>query len=1020
MKNIITSLVLCLMTLQLVAQTPKSFPEPDDEFLLAFGEYVNKSKREASALAMADFSNTFNGLNSGLKTDVKATANAMLKNKVRNYPTYTDYVSIITTIVAKSAEGESTNHITILKELILASKPSAYKHFERYIKYLPKLFDENLLYGTATKSWNFNEGASYKVSVEEGKAVLKFSSLDLIGKSKKDSVIIKNTSGSLYPVAKKWSGNGGNSYFSRAGWGENEASIELGQYNLKLDKNEMRFDSVYFTMPEHIDGKVLGSYQDKLFSTIPATISFPKFASYDVNINIKNLDDRVTAFGGFQLSGEKIYIFGSHEKYASIILKTGGKKQMVASSDRFLFKHTSGEIVSDNAQIILYMKKDSIFHPSLIFKYLTESNYVRLQKGEKLKANLTWESGYHQTTVALNGLEWNLDSTKINLVHVAADYTKAPVKFTSYDHYVPQGELRYLTLTGRNPLRMVRDLSDSYGTDYLNGEDLAGMLGYPLKEVESIIYKLTKDGFVYYDPVTKAMTVSYKTHHYMLAGADEVDYDNLEFISNPRGGKLNGIIDLETQDIEIYGVKEFELSRLSQVTIRPKEEKMILTEDRNIDMEGELQAGKLKFRGRGIHFNYENFKADMEEVDSLIIYIAGPMNELGEVKDVPLKSVISGIKGTLYIDEPNNKSGILDYQEYPYFVSEGVSYVYFDDAKDSTKFPRDKFYFEVAPFKLDSITSSITDSISFKGKLVTNDIFNPYETYLTIQEDRSLGVNEWTSVNNGIGVYKGSGKFFENFRLSKQDGLTGSGKIEYRQARVFSDNFIFLDDSMYAEVDTFKILESASADVPQVYIDDAIVWWNPYEDQMYLYAEGRDNLMYNNELKYNGNLSYKGGALYGTSDSGVLSNFVFNNAILDASDAEFKKDYFTSEDVNMVINDEGGDTELLIGTNLTANVNFTDGTGDFEIVSDTTFLDIPLNKLASNMKNFRWDMNNGKVLFQNNEAGDLYFLSLLEEYDSIKIFAGTAELDLVENKLIAMKLVRLDWLIQRLFHQSKN
>ncbi len=998
-KFLITTLA-AMITLQGFAQTPKSFPDDDEGFLTGFSAYVAKSKRTESINAATEFASTYEGLSAALKTDVKATANMMLKNKVRNYPTFTEYAKIITLIASANGEGVPKEHITILKELIEASKPSAYKQFESYIKYLPNLFEGRYLFKTKTKAWVFKEGASYTVTVDDGKAALKFNGVDIVGMSRSDTLTIYNTSGKCFPVSKSWVGKSGKINFTKAGYSEAEALANLSTYEIALDKGDFSFDSVTLTFPKHIEGQILGALSEKLYSSKPQTISYPKFTSYDLNLNVKNIDERVSTSGGLKLLGDRIIIYGTEEKNAEFILSTNGKKQAVASAPSFIVRKDKNDVFAEKAEVSLYMKKDSLYHPAIIFKFLMEDNILRLERGEGIYVNVPYESAFHQMAIDLNSLQWNLDSTNIQFKTVDR-YTGRPVAFTSYDHYVPQGELQYLTLTGRNPLRMLRDLSESYGTDYLTGHDIAGQLGYPLKEVESIIYKLAKAGFVFYNPTTKEMRVNYKTHHYMAAGKGDIDYDHLQFISENTGDDLNGVLSLDSQTIKLFGIEEFALSVPKKVKIMPRNEEMVLLENRDMDLEGTLTADKLVFKGKGIHFDYEDFKVDMQSVDSLIIFVAGEENELGERRDVALKTIISDIKGALFIDEPGNKSGLNDYQEYPFFESYDTAYVYFDSPEDSTKFQRENFYFQVFPFTLDSIVVTQTDSISFEGRLVSNDIFNPFVTQLSSQPDYTLGINE-VSPPEGLDIYKSSGKFFNKYSL-QEEGLRGTGTIKYRQAVIESENFKFYDDSLYAVADSFYMIPDVTNDAPQLTSAGGEVHWLPYKDSLWLVT---DNIytFYDGQLEFNGDIAYASGVLFGIPDSGTLSSdYVFGNGRIVAESSTFNEGQFTATNGSLTITTEEG-IEAVNSNFTTANVNFKTGIVTVENAADTLWVDLPNNKLLTNIMNYNWNMETDILKFNNDEEVQQYFLSTLPELDSLKFYAANATYDIKEVKLEANEI----------------
>ena len=998
MTGVCTLVLICLGHQTSVAQTPTSFPDEDGLFIEAFAKYLGKSKREDAYTSAATFTETFNGLSAEMKAVVKTTAAAMLKNRVRNYPVYPQYANTVT-LVASQKGTVPQEHIVVLRDLIEAAQSGSYKQFEQYMKYLPDLFDHYALNKTATKLWSFNPEATYTTGVENGKPYLDFETVDITGMSKRDSVRIISTSGRCFPIGKDWIGSKGNYYFSRAGWSESEVIVELNDYELALDKVDFVFDSVYFSMPEYLDGKILGQVTERLYSTTPQTMSYPRFKSAEADLELKNIDERLTTSGGFRLEARKMIIFGNDEKAASVYLSTDGVKQVKASARRFLIKVDDQEVIAENVEVHIFMKKDSIFHPSLIFRYDMSADELELQRSEGIASNLPFKSSYHQMDLGFNMLLWKLDSAYINLKTIST-YTDEPVSFTSYEHYIPQGELKYLTLTGRNPLRMIRDLADSYGTMDLHGEDVAGMMGYPLQQIENVLYKLTKDGFVYYDPVSKRMVVDYKVFHYMDAGKGDIDFDHLIFESDPKGSDLNGTISVDSSAITIRGVSEFTLSNLKKVTLAPRESDVILTEDRDLDMEGKLKAGKLEFKGSGMHFDYEGFQVDMQEVDSMQIYVKGDeMDAYGEYPDVPLKSIISNIKGTLFIDDPGNKSGLIDYPEYPYFESYDTAYVFFDDNYDSTTFPRDEFYFAIYPFTLDSIAKTITDSLSFYGKFVSGDIFNPFETFISVQKDLTLGIDEITP-ENGLAIYQSAGMFFDNYVL-KKDGLFGKGRITYRQAEMESKKFEFYPDSLYANVDTFHMVSDAVADVPQLSVDKAEVYWLPYLDSMFVIKHKEKFRMYNRRLNYSGDIVYKGGALSGQSDSTEMAKHRMEGARILGDATRFYKNHFIVDSATLDLYLPESESAIVTVSRVNADVNFKTKKGEFATVADTVITVIPGNQLITDFRDFEWDMVGQKVTFRNSEALDYFFISTLPAYDSLQFNAASAVYDMLENKTYA-------------------
>ena len=69
----------------------------------------------------------------------------------------------------------------------------------------------------------------------------------------------------------------------------------------------------------------------------------------------------------------------------------------------------------------------------------------------------------------------------------------------------------------------------------------------------------------------------------------------------------------------------------------------------------------------------------MQQIDSLQMSInTGESNQYGEPILIGIDNAIESMTGELMIDDPNNKSGLERYPQYPTFTSRDKSYIYFD------------------------------------------------------------------------------------------------------------------------------------------------------------------------------------------------------------------------------------------------------------------------------------------------------------------------------------------------------
>ena len=96
----------------------------------------------------------------------------------------------------------------------------------------------------------------------------------------------------------------------------------------------------------------------------------------------------------------------------------------------------------------------------------------------------------------------------------------------------------------------------------------------------------------------------------------------------------------------------------------------------------------------------------------------GEYNERGELVLEPLENEITISNGELLVDTNINKSGIWkeDYPQYPIIRSYDHSRVFYDQEEIfSGVYDRERFYFDLDPFEIDSLDSYNRSSLSFSG-----------------------------------------------------------------------------------------------------------------------------------------------------------------------------------------------------------------------------------------------------------------------------------------------------------------
>ena len=159
--------------------------------------------------------------------------------------------------------------------------------------------------------------------------------------------------------------------------------------------------------------------------------------------------------------------------------------------------------------------------------------------------------------------------------------------------------------------------------------------------------------------------------------AGKKDYDVIGFNSSLAGNQTTAKINLLNFDLKITGVKQIFLSDSQAVNIFPLGQTITVKKNRDFTFAGIINAGRFQFFGKEFSFEYDKFKLNLTNVDSLRIKVAtGSYLPNGDPEYIFVKSVIENLNGDLLIDEPSNKSGRKKYPQYPILNSKKNSYVY--------------------------------------------------------------------------------------------------------------------------------------------------------------------------------------------------------------------------------------------------------------------------------------------------------------------------------------------------------
>jgi hypothetical protein len=877
-------------------------------------------------------------------------SNRMLEKRLRAFPDFRNFLYTVGSFVVD--ENQTVESYEAWEGILLKLlEDRRAKNFTSFLDFCNDLFRENALYYSVSSSWassNNNYIFGY-----DSLPYISFDALDLICYAKRDSMKIRNTKGVYYPTEFVWKGNGGIVDWQKAGLMEDEVYAEIGEYIVNTKKYNYTVDSVKFYNSFYLDEPLLGRLEDKLLANMTADrATYPRFDSYDKRIKIENIFPGINYDGGFSMVGSKLLGTGDAVNKAILDFIREDTLFFRASSETFSIR--IDKIVSSNASIRFFYDLDSISHPGLNFKYLHEDKLVTLYKEDKGLSSAPYSNSYHNLEMNFEVLNWKIDEPIMNFTNLVGG-TKTDALFTSANFF--KEEIFYKIGEGfnRHPIIVIKNMVDQTASQTLLVKDVGYALGMDHNAAKNLTMGLASLGFVDFDFSRDHMYVDEKLINYALAMARKIDYDVINIYSDIDGAP-NGKINLLNFDLTVNGIRGIVASDSQQVVILPNNGQIKMKKNLFFEFAGQVKAGRLDFYGQEFSFDYESFKINLTNVDSLRIKaLSGEKDLEGNQILTPVRTVIEGVNGDLLIDDPFNKSGLRDFPEYPIFNSFDQSYVYYDKAEilDGV-YDRNRFYFQLNPFKVDSLDNFNNEQLRFDGTFTSAGIFPEFEETLRLQPDFSLGFVRSTP-ESGYPAYGGKGQYYNMINMS-HEGLRGDGKLEYIESTTYSNDFIFYPDSMETKAQQYLVdMVSEGIEYPSVIGKRNKIRWLPYDDVLYSTTTDTGMVFYDGKSIFEGTTSikpdgYRGDGVYHFERADLSSNqFVFESKTFDADTAAFQ------------LRDLEASAFSLKTENVNAHVDYEGRFAEFKSNGKADPIEFPMNQYICYMEEFKWYMDDGKI-----------------------------------------------------------
>jgi len=939
-------------------QEPEAFI---DEMLNLFERDETNYKKGKDLLVLFEEPWLNGGFSIEKQNKIYEISNMLLKKRARNFPHFYDYLK--TVLAFYNNPVDSLNYFEWEKgiQFLAQNNKMTLRDVSNFINKTYYLVIKKAVYYSNTIQW-YSTTNNYNIKLDGDTLKFIFPNLDLIGKLRSDSILIHETSGVYYPLLNLWKGNSARIYWEKAGLDKNMVWAEIGNYSFLMNKAFYSIDNIKFYNKFYFDYPLLGTLTDKIVEVnSPETLSYPRFNSKKSNFIIDGIFQDINYQGGVSMQGSKLVGSGTQEHPATIMLyrdvelvegeDTILEKQLFMKTSSLYYAFSQDEVVSRNCKISIIIDTDSIYHPGLQFRYFDinrEINLIRDNDPENMSRSPYYNT-YHKIEMDFELLKWAMSDEKVDFTMLRGSSINI-ANFESQDFFNAARFYEVQGLEQVHPYNSLRRYYRKYDTKVFHEEDLAKFMRYPIAPVRRMLIDFTYRGIVDYDTETGFCTIKPKLFKYLDAIAGRRDYDLIRFESRTSAPLNNAILNLRNMDLAIQGVPLVNVSDSQNVVFYPRNQEILLKKNRDFDFGGRVEAGYFNFYGDNFQFKYDSFKVALNEVDSLSIKVKTGVDNWGQRILTNVENVIEDVTGDVVIDDPLNKSGIKSYPRYPIFESKQDSYVYYD-AKDIQrgKYVRDKFFFIIYPYEIDSLNNFSTKGMGYDGELHSADIFPVIKQPLVLQRDNSLGFHHKTPAN-GYNTYIDKGQYYSDISLSNR-GLRGDGHLEYLTSKTYSKDFIFYPDSANSYTSSFNISKQISrVQYPEVIADSIYEHWMPYSDELFLKTVETSFTMYAEKAKH------QGGLLYTPEDLTGYGTMAYNEGELSSKLIKYKADNFSADTADFLMNSVNPDMLAFTTENVNAKVDYISMKSSFKSNTGTSKVELPENLYHAYIEQFSWLM----------------------------------------------------------------
>ncbi len=824
--------------------------------------------------------------------------------------------------------------------------------------------------------------------------VMNLKSTQLVLVTPYDSLLLKEVDGSQLLKDKVFVGEQAVLTWPQENSRTKKAVVEIEEFFVKVDRGDFWTPNAKLTFPPYINEPLPGvlKYQS-LTRKQGEYSSYPRFTSYysDATVDIPGGD--AIYEGGFEIKGNDLYGQSISKDLNFLTVNDGKGRKAVITSRRF----TLGDslITAEDASFSFFQGSDSIYHPRVKLYYYphTREMSVMVRKGNEATP---FNNSFHRVQINAELFKWQIDKDSVDFDIITAK-SLIPVTVASEDYF---NDHRYRKMSGGfdfHPISIAVYFAKRYGVTDFNYADLVQEYKLHERMVYAAMVQLEQYNFAVFNEKSGHVTLLDKAYLYYDAAARKRDFDNL-YIPSKLEGPPNASMNLDSMELLVRGVYDFYMTTDFRVRVKPLNQEVKVLRNRQLLFDGEIEAGDFDYKGHDFLFDYDAFLIDMPNIDSIALELKlsdSQASDPGETKR--LENHLTETSGVLYLNEPSDRSNNNKSNHYPYFVSESEAIVYFDGTEVLAGAYDKSVRFIVPPVEVDDIDREDATSIKFPGTFNSGGIFPNFQDTLHIMPDQSLGfIHEIP--DEGYNLYGTPARTYENITLSSE-GMRGQGKIDFLNATIFSEDFIYYPDSVTANgyFGTIEAGQEGVASFPQAEMGSFRMYWLPKKDSMFLRTVDDPFSFYNATAKLTGaaNVTQQGvygyGSLLTRGSIAKSDNLIFQELAYSATHANFR-----------VLSDDP-EKPAMAGNDINLSFDLTTNTADVHPERiGVAAISFPYAQMKTSITNATWYLEDSIITMTKPEdvsLEDTYFYSTRAALDSLAFNGEKAIYDIKKYEL---------------------